>query len=77
MFPLHIDRPDPHFYWLKHLGVPILRWDSIAASTYSTANDCRLRLLHLPCHQSLSERELEWMITGVRKIMARAAPGAT
>ncbi len=77
MFPLHIDRPDPHFYWLKHLGVPILRWDNIAASTYSTANDYRLRLLHLPCHQSLSERELEWMITSVRKIMARAAPGAT
>lgn len=76
MLPLHIDRPDLHFYWLKHLGVPIWRWDSIAVSDCPTANNYRLHLLHLPCHQSLTETELEWMVEAVAKVMGRAVPGA-
>src|SRR5258706_16084361 len=31
MFPLLIDRPQSHFYVLKKLGVPIWRWDDMAA----------------------------------------------
>jgi hypothetical protein len=69
MFPLYIEQPVPCFNWLKRIGVPIWRWDSIAASTCPTANDYRLHLLHLPCHQSLSEIELEWMIAGVGKVL--------
>lgn len=76
MFPLHIDRPDPDFYQLKHLGVPIWRWDNIAASPHPTANDYRLHLLHLPCHQSLAEAEREWMIAAVRTVMGCPVPGA-
>jgi perosamine synthetase len=76
MFPLYIDRPDPHFYWLKHLGVPVWRWDSIAASACPTANDYRLHLLHLPCHQSLTETELDWMISAVDKVMRHPVPEA-
>lgn len=75
MFPLHIDRPNLDFYCLKQLGVPIWRWDNIAASAHPTAGDYRLHLLHLPCHQSLTERELEWMIAAVRGIMRRSPPG--
>ena len=67
MFPLHIARPDPHFYWLKQLGVPIWRWDSIVASNCPTASDYRLHLLHLPCHQSLDDHEMDWMIAAVQK----------
>ncbi|MBK8121805.1 MAG: hypothetical protein IPK39_23715 [Sulfuritalea sp.] len=69
MFPLHIEQSNPYFCWLKRLGMPIWRWDSIAASTCSTALDYRLHLLHLPCHQSLSETELDWMIAAVTKTM--------
>lgn len=70
MFPLLIDHPDPHFYWLKRLGLPIYRWDSLAVSTCPTANHYRLHLLHLPCHQSLTDDEMDWMIAVVRKIGA-------
>ncbi|NWG31707.1 MAG: DegT/DnrJ/EryC1/StrS family aminotransferase [Rhodocyclaceae bacterium] len=70
MFPLLIDRPDPHFDWLKRLGMPIYRWDSLAVSDCPTARHYRLHLLHLPCHQSISDDEMDWMIAVVRKIGA-------
>ena len=38
MYPLYIDRPAPNFHYLKHLGFPAWRWDSIAASNCPTAN---------------------------------------
>lgn len=76
MFPLHIDRPNPHFYWLKHLGVPVWRWDEMAVSNCPLAQDYRLHLLHLPCHQSLSESQLDWMIAAVRKTLCVPLRGA-
>jgi hypothetical protein len=69
MVPLLIERPDPHFFYLKHLGVPVWRWDAMASSSCRIANEYRLRLLHLPCHQSLSTCQLEWMIAAVRLVM--------
>jgi hypothetical protein len=33
-----------------------------------TALDYRLRLLHLPCHQSLSPAQLDWMIAAVQRV---------
>lgn len=70
MFPLIIDKAEPHFTRLKQLGMPIFRWDSIAVSGCSTASDYRLRLLQLPCHQSLSDNDIDWMIAAVRKVGA-------
>lgn len=70
MFPLRIEQPEEHFIPLKQLGLPIWRWDSIVASNCPTANDYRLHLLHLPCHQSLDNRELDWMIVAVQKVGA-------
>jgi hypothetical protein len=70
MFPLLIDRPATDFYALKHAGVPIWRWDSMLASNCPTANDYRLRLLHLPCHQSLGDKQLDWMISALTKVGA-------
>lgn len=70
MFPLLIEHPEPHFHWLKQLGMPIFRWDSIVASDCPTASRYRLHLLHLPCHQSLTENQLDWMIAAIRKLGA-------
>lgn len=69
MFPLVIDRPQPDFSILKHMGLPIWRWDSIVASQCPTANLYRLRLIHLPCHQSLTETDLESMAAIVTTVM--------
>lgn len=75
MFPLYLDTPMPHFYWLKQLGVPVWRWDEMAISNCPVAADYRLHLLHLPCHQSLSEYEMAWMLAAVRKTLAIPAAG--
>jgi hypothetical protein len=73
MFPLLIEHPDPHFFLLKELGVPIWRWDDMAVSACGVSERFRDHLLHLPCHQSLSGAELAWMIGAVVKVM-RIAP---
>lgn len=70
MFPLYINQPEPHFYWLKQLGFPVYRWDSIALSGCSTASDYRLHLLQLPCHQSLTDSDMDWMIATITKVGA-------
>jgi selenocysteine lyase/cysteine desulfurase len=78
MFPLIIENPEPHFTRLKQLGVPIYRWDSLAVPDCATASDYRLRLLQLPCHQSLSDRDMDWMIAAITKVGAdRTAPPHT
>ncbi|MDR2837671.1 MAG: DegT/DnrJ/EryC1/StrS family aminotransferase [Azonexus sp.] len=69
MFPLYIEQPLPHFYWLKQLGAPVWRWDQIAVSACPVASDYRLRLIHLPCHQSLRDVEMDWLLAVLTKVM--------
>jgi len=76
MFPLYIDHPNPHFLWLKHLGVPIWRWDEMAISNCPIAQDYRLHLLHLPCHQALLESQMDWMIAACQKTLRLPVQGA-
>ena len=70
MFPLYIDQPEPHFYWLKQLGLPLYRWDSIVISGCPIADDYRLHLLQVPCHQSLNDNDMDWMIAAFSRISA-------
>ena len=74
MFPLHVAKPNPHFYLLKHLGMPIWRWDNIAASDCATAVNYRLHLLHLPCHQAIAKNEMDWMIQAVKTVLNSEQP---
>lgn len=69
MFPLFIDHPQTHFYALKRLGMPIWRWDEMAISDCPVATRYGRHLLHLPCHQALSQGELAWMIAAVSGAM--------
>ena len=69
MFPLLIVKPDPDFFALKQAGVPIWRWDEMAVSACPTAAKYRLHLLHLPCHQSLSAAQLDWMTATVAGVL--------
>ncbi len=69
IFPFLIDHPDRHFPLLKRLGVPIWRWDELAVSDCQISHYFRLHLLHLPCHQGLSDNEMNWLIAAVRAVM--------
>lgn len=69
-FPLLLD--EPGFHLLKRAGVPLWRWEDMAIADCAVARDYRVRLLQLPCHQSLTEPELDWMIAIVRQVAVRA-----
>ena len=69
MFPLIVDHPDPHFFLLKIRGVPIWRWDDMAISDCPVAASYRTHLLHLPCHQNLSEAQMAWMASCVSEVI--------
>lgn len=75
MFPLCIERPHVHFPVLKRQGLPIWRWDEIARSDCATAQSYRLRLLHLPCHQELSENDMLWMTAVVAEVCGHGTSG--
>lgn len=72
-FPLLIDHPAPHFFQLKHLAMPIWRWDELAENPCPVAQDYRLRLLHLPCHQGLGEADMAWMLNTLGAVLAHPA----
>ena len=69
MYPLILKEPDSAFPRLKRWGMPIWRWDEMALSECSVSRNYSHSLLHLPCHQSLTENELQWMVACLRRLM--------
>jgi dTDP-4-amino-4,6-dideoxygalactose transaminase len=69
MFALRVQRPEACFYALKHLGLPIWRWDDMAVSDCAVAQEYRQGVFHLPCHQSLSDAQMQWMIRVLRRVV--------
>ena len=65
IFPLLLEDPEQHFAPLKRAGVPMWRWEELITSDCPVSSDYRLRLLQLPCHQSLNSNELDWIINTV------------
>lgn len=70
IFPLLLDHPNHHFPALKQAGVPIWRWEELINSDCPISADYRLRLIQLPCHQSLSTDELNWIIDTVSRTVS-------
>ncbi|WP_421862681.1 DegT/DnrJ/EryC1/StrS family aminotransferase [Motiliproteus sp.] len=70
IFPLLLDDPQQHFPALKMLGVPIWRWEELIDSECPISADYRLRLIQLPCHQSLTPEELDWIIQTVSRTVS-------
>ena len=58
------------FHLLKLAGIPIWRWEDMALTDCPVAEDYRLRLIQLPCHQELKQMELDWMIGILRSVVA-------
>lgn len=83
MFPLLVDEPERVVPELRRLGVPIMRWETLAAgvdaSMFAVSHNYSLRLLQFPCHDEITSAELEWMIAQIRSILTshRSAGSAT
>ncbi|WP_137938910.1 DegT/DnrJ/EryC1/StrS family aminotransferase [Chitinivorax sp. B] len=61
MFPLLLAEPERHFAPLKQARLPIWRWDELASSTCQISQHYGIALLQLPCHQSITDADLDWM----------------
>jgi hypothetical protein len=73
-FPLLTDTKGIAFHALRLAGIPIWRWEDMAAEAVEACaitRDYRLRLLQLPCHQDLSEAEMNWMIDIIRRVLPK------
>lgn len=63
VFPLIILNNAEHvFHCLKCHGIPIWRWEDIAITECLISEYYRKSLIQLPCHQSLTKEEIEWMV---------------
>lgn len=72
MFPLVLHQPARHFHLLKHLGVPIWRWDEVAITDCAVSMAYSRSLLHMPCHQGLQSQSLQWMTECLRQVLRQA-----
>ena len=79
VFPLVVERPDRVFRRLKTDGVPLFRWerlwDDVAARIDPLSARYATEIFQLPCHQELTDDDLDWIIERIRTAF-REAPGA-
>lgn len=70
-YVLAVEIPDPErvFPELKRRGIPVYRWetafDGSACGTCEVSDRFRQSLIQLPCHQSLTAAELNWITSTI------------
>ncbi len=78
VFPLWVDRPQRVFVRLKNDAVPLFRWerlwDDAAVRVDPQSARYATEIFQLPCHQELTDADLEWIIERVRAAFAAALP---
>ena len=62
VFPLVIEDYQRVFHELKMQRVPIYRWENLRGGGCEVSRRYSQQLLQFPCHQELTEREVDWMI---------------
>lgn len=82
VYPYLVDQPETVFPHLKNMGVPIIRfgeylWEGVDESICSISTDLSRRTLQFPCHQELTEKEVEWAIKSVRNALTLKQPHDT
>ncbi len=69
VFPLVLHDPARQFDALRRRGVPLYRWEELAASDCAVSAHYRASLVQLPCHQHLAETDLERLLEAVSKAL--------
>ncbi|MBV1914297.1 MAG: aminotransferase class I/II-fold pyridoxal phosphate-dependent enzyme [Pseudomonadales bacterium] len=69
--PIYVDDPQKHFAKLKLLGVPIWRFgeyldQQVNEKLCKNSVELSAHIFQFPCHQELTEAELDWMIQTIR-----------
>lgn len=68
-YPLLVTDEQSVFPKLKRAGVPIFRWELANQEACETSALYSRHLLQFPCHQELSDSEIDWMIDQVRRVL--------
>ncbi|MBI5330384.1 MAG: DegT/DnrJ/EryC1/StrS aminotransferase family protein [Betaproteobacteria bacterium] len=71
-FPLLADAAGLAFRCLRMAGIPMWRWEDMAATDCPVAARYRTALLQLPCHQGLTDAQADWMVNTARAVLTEA-----
>jgi len=75
VFPMLIDEPAKVFPLLKQQGVPIIRfgefrWKGVDGTVCPISDELSRRVFQFPCHQSLTDKEIDWLIETISSILS-------
>lgn len=82
LFPLVVDKPEHVFPALKHYGIPISRfgeyfWEGIDMEQYPDVEKLAKCVMQFPCHQEMTQAEMDWMIAEVVRVIKTAEVQST
>jgi len=74
VYPLYVENPQHYFRKLKMLGVPIWRFGEflvpeVTEKTCPVSVDYSAHVFQFPCHQSLTNEEIDWMINQITQTL--------
>jgi dTDP-4-amino-4,6-dideoxygalactose transaminase len=61
---------EKHFVSLRKRGIQILRWEEVAASDCEVSQRYRSTLIQIPCHQQLSQQQMDLIVNTFNKLSA-------
>lgn len=74
VFPLHVQRPEPAYQYLRAQGVPVFRWDvhwpGVPRLPGDHGKEWLTTVFQLGCHQELSERDVLYLANIVRQAVS-------
>jgi perosamine synthetase len=73
VFPFLLANPERSFDALWEAGVPMYRWEDVAINECSTAKAYQQTLVQFPCHQELSDDQIEWLLTTIVDTLRRSS----
>ncbi len=71
MLPVILESDESDFDRLKRAGIPIWRWEELAESDCQVSQRYRLKLLQIPCHQSLNIKEINWILHNLQQLLGK------
>ena len=70
VLPLILDDPETQFSRLREAAVPMYRWEYSAKGSCPVTDRYRGSLIQLPCHDSLSNEQMDSIVREVRRVLA-------
>jgi perosamine synthetase len=76
VFPYLLNRPAQHFEALWEAGVPLYRWEHVTPGVCPVTDDYRDRLIQFPCHETLLDSQVDWLLETAGRVLGRRAGGS-